>query len=175
MNDATLKAKEAVVADIKDKFERSQSVVFLDYRGMTVAEVTELRNKLRAEGIEYKVIKNGLLKRAADQMEIKGLDEVLAGPTAVAFGFNDPAAPAKILDETVTKLKKTEIKGGLLNGNYISADDVKGLAKLPSKEELIAKMLGSMNAPIQGLVMALSGIPRNLVCALNAIKEKKEA
>ena len=93
----------------------------------------------------------------------------------MAFGYSDPAKPAKILNDAVTSLKKTEIKGGVLNGNALSVDEVKGLAQLPSKEELIAKMLGSMNAPIQGLVMALSGVPANLVRALAAIRDQKEA
>lgn len=175
MKEATLRAKEAEVAEIQEKIEKSQSVMFLDYRGLNVAEVTELRNKMRAAGVEYKVIKNTMIRRAAEKAGIEGLDNVLEGPTAVAFGYADPVAPAKILVDFIEDTKKTNLKGGVLAGKAMSEAEIKNLASLPSKEELIAKMLGSLNAPITGLVMALSGIPRNLVYALNAIKEKKEA
>ncbi|MBS6510936.1 MAG: 50S ribosomal protein L10 [Clostridiales bacterium] len=175
MKEATLRAKEAEVAEIQEKIEKSQSVMFLDYRGLNVAEVTELRNKMRAAGVEYKVIKNTMIRRAAEKAGIEGLDDVLEGPTAVAFGYADPVAPAKILVDFIEDTKKTNLKGGVLAGKAMSEAEIKNLASLPSKEELIAKMLGSLNAPITGLVMALSGIPRNLVYALNAIKEKKEA
>ena len=175
MKEATLRAKEAEVAEIQEKIEKSQSVMFLDYRGLNVAEVTELRNKMREAGVEYKVIKNTMIRRAAEKAGIEGLDDVLEGPTAVAFGYADPVAPAKILVDFIEDTKKTILKGGVLAGKAMSEAEIKNLASLPSKEELIAKMLGSLNAPITGLVMALSGIPRNLVYALNAIKEKKEA
>ena len=175
MKEATLRAKEAEVAEIQEKIEKSQSVMFLDYRGLNVAEVTELRNKMRAAGVEYKVIKNTMIRRAAEKAGIEGLDDVLEGPTAVAFGYADPVAPAKILVDFIEDTKKTNLKGGVLAGKAMSEAEIKNLASLPSKEELIAKMLGSLNAPITGLVMALSGVPRNLVYALNAIKEKKEA
>ncbi len=175
MKEATLRAKEAEVAEIQEKIEKSQSVMFLDYRGLNVAEVTELRNKMRAAGVEYKVIKNTMIRRAAEKAGIEGLDDVLEGPTAVAFGYADPVAPAKILVDFIEDTKKTNLKGGVLAGKAMSEAEIKNLASLPSKEELIAKMLGSLNAPITGLVMALSCIPRNLVYALNAIKEKKEA
>lgn len=175
MKDYTLQAKEAVVADIQAKFEKAQSVVFIDYRGLTVSEVTELRNKMRSAGVEYRVLKNSMIKRAVDNLGIQGVDEVLAGPTAVAFGYEDPVAPAKILVDFVKAAKKTEIKGGVLAGKGIDVAGVKYLAELPSKEQLLAKMMGSLNAPITGFVMVLSGVLRNFVCALNAIKEKKEA
>ncbi len=175
MKDYTLKAKEAVVEDIKAKFEKAQSVVFVDYRGLTVAEVTELRNKFRAAGVEYKVLKNTMIKRAVDSLGIEGLDPILEGPTAVAFGYEDAVAPAKIMTEFIKSVKKTEIKGGVLAGKAIDVNGVKGLADLPSKEELVAKMLGSMMAPMSGLVRVLSAVPRGLVVALNAIKEQKDA
>ena len=175
MKEFTLKAKEAEVAEIQEKIEKSQSIMFLDYRGLNVTEVTELRNKMREAGVEYKVIKNTMVRRAAEKAGIEGLDAILEGPTAVAFGYNDPVAPAKILVDFVAETKKTQIKGGVLAGKSMDVAEIKYLASLPSKEELLAKMLGSLNAPITGLVMALNGIPRNLVYALNAIKEKKEA
>lgn len=174
MKEQTLKAKQAVVEDIKEKLEKSQSLVFLDYRGLTVEEVTNLRVQMRQAGVEYRVLKNTMIKKAADELNIEGLDSILEGPTAVAFGFDDPVAPAKILVDFIKKAKKTEIKAGMLNGRVVSVKEVQALAELPSREELIAKMLGSLNAPVQGLVMVLSGVMRNFVCALNAIKEQKE-
>ncbi len=175
MKEATLKAKEAEVAEIQEKLQKSQSVMFLDYRGLTVSEVTELRNKMRAAGVEYKVIKNTMIRRAVQEAGVEGLDEILEGPTAVAFGYEDPVAPAKILVDFIENAKKTQLKGGVLAGRAMSQAEIKDLASLPSKEQLLAKLMGSLNAPVTGLVMALSGIPRKLVYALNAIKEKKEA
>ena len=175
MKDYTLKAKEAAVSEIQEKMQQAQSVVFVDYRGLTVEEVTNLRCKMRDAGVEYKVIKNTMIQRAADKEGIEGLNSILEGTTAVAFGMKDPVSPAKILVDFAKDTKKTEIKGGVLDGKTIDVDGVKYLASLPSKEELLAKMMGSLNAPVTGLVMALSGVMRNLVCALNAIKEQKEA
>lgn len=174
MKEYTLKAKEAATSEVQQKIEQSQSIVFLDYRGLTVAEVTDLRNKMRAAGVEYKVIKNTMIQRAAKNAGIEGLDSILEGPTAVAFGISDPVAPAKVLVDFVKAAKKTEIKGGVLAGRAIDAKEVQNLAELPSKEQLLAKMMGSLNAPITGFVMVLSGVMRNVVCALNAIREKKE-
>ena len=106
MKDYTLKKKEAVVDSIKEKLEASQSVVLIDYRGLTVAEVTELRNQMREAGVEYQVLKNTMIKRAAEKAGIEGLDPILEGPTAVAFGINDPVAPAKILTKFAKDTKK---------------------------------------------------------------------
>jgi len=175
LKEHTLRVKEAEVAEVQQKLSEAQSIVFLDYRGLTVKEVTDLRNKMREAGVEYKVIKNTVIRRAAGNIGIEGLDDVLAGPTAVAFGIQDPVAPAKVLVDFVKAIKKTEIKGGVLSGKAIDAKGVSYLANLPSKEELLAKMMGSLNAPVTGLVMVLSGVMRNFVCALNAIREKKEA
>ena len=175
MKEETLNAKKAIVSEIEDKFNRAQSAVFLDYRGLTVEEVTELRSKMRAAGVEYKVLKNTMIRRAVESLNYENIDHILDGPTAVAFGYDDPVAPAKILVDSIAKLKKTEIKGAYLNGKVLSVDAVKSLAETPSKEELLAKMLGSLNAPITGLVMVLSGVMRNFVCALSAIKDKKES
>lgn len=174
MKDYTLKAKQDIVSDIKAKFENAESVVFLDYRGLTVEEVTELRNQMRAVGVEYKVMKNTMIKRAVDELGITGIDHILEGPTAVAFGTKDPAAPAKVIVDFIKKYKKTEIKGGVLNNNAIDVNGVKYLADLPSKEELLAKMLGSLNAPITGFVMVLSGVTSKFVRTLDAIRQQKE-
>lgn len=175
MKEAKLQSKQAAVADVVDKMKRAQCMIVLDYRGLTVEEVTNLRSQFRQAGVEYKVIKNNMLKRAADELKIEGVDEYFKGPSAVAFGYEDPVAPAKILCKFVKDANKTEIKGGILDGKVMDAAGITSLSKLPSKEELIAKMLGSMNAPVTNFVGVLAAIPRGLVCALNAIAQQKEA
>jgi large subunit ribosomal protein L10 len=176
LGEKAIEAKKLVVLEIKEKFEKAQGIIFYDYRGLNVEEVTDLRNQFRAAGVEYHVIKNSMLKRAADMLEIKGLDEYLAGPTAVAFGYSDPVAPAKVLTEFVKKLKnKTEIKSGLLNGRLITVAGIQSLADLPSREQLLAQLAGTLAAPISGFARSLSGIICKLGYALNAVKEQKEA
>ena len=166
--------KVKVVEEIKQKFSECSSAVLVDYKGLTVEEVNGLRNQFRQSGVDYKVYKNTLINIAAKDL---GLDDIiphLEGPTAIAFGSNDPVAPAKILTETISKLKKMELKVGIIEGRVIDVDGINALAKLPSREELIAKMLGSMNAPITNLVGVLSGTIRAFAYTLNAIIEKKE-
>jgi large subunit ribosomal protein L10 len=170
-----LHEKEALVEGIKEKMDKAQSVVFLDYRGLTVEEVTGLRDQMRAAGVEYKVLKNTMMTRAASELGIEGAEEMFKGPTAVAFGFDDPVAPAKILVDFVKKTKKTEIKGGMLESKVIGLDQIKYLSELPSKEVLIAKLLGTLNAPVTNFVGVLAGVPRALVCTLAAIQEQKQA
>ncbi len=175
MKEAKLKQKQESVAEVAEKMKRSQSMIMLDYRGLTVEQVTNLRNTFRAANVEYRVIKNNMLLRAAQSIGVEGAEDIFKGPTAVAFGYDDAVAPAKILTKFIKDVKKTEIKGGILEGKVLDASGVENLAKLPSKEELIAKMLGSMNAPITNFVGVLAAVPRSLVCALNAIREQKEA
>lgn len=175
MKEEKLQEKQAAVAEVIDKMKRAQCVVVLDYRGLTVDEVTSLRNQFREAGVEYKVIKNNMLKRAAEELNIEGVEEYFKGPSAVAFGYEDPVAPAKILCKFVKDVNKTEIKGGILDGKVMDVAGITSLSKLPSKEELLAKMMGSMNAPVTNFVGVLAAIPRGLVCALNAIAQQKEA
>jgi large subunit ribosomal protein L10 len=167
--------KVRIVEEIRQKLSDSSSAIFVDYRGLTVEEVTQLRKQFRESGVDYKVYKNTLTEIAAKELGMDGLIPFLKGPTAIAFGVTDPVAPAKILIGTIKKLKKMELKCGVVDGQVIDVEGVKALAELPSREELIAKMLGSMNAPITNLVGVLSGTMRALVYALNAVKEKKEA
>ena len=168
-------AKEQVLSEIVDKLGKAQSVVLIDYRGLNVAEVTDLRNQCRAAGIEYKVFKNTLVTKAAQQLNIQGLDPYLSGPSAFAFSETDAVAPAKVMTEFLKKAKKGQIKAGVVDGVVIDAEGVATLSELPPKEVLVAKLLGTLNAPITNFVGVLSALPRGLVVALNAIKEKKEA
>ncbi len=175
MGEKAIEIKKQIVLEVKEKMEKSKGIIFYDYRGLNVEEVTELRNRFREAGVEYHVIKNSMLKRAADMLEIKGLDQYLAGPTAVAFGYSDPVAPAKVLVEFVKKVKKTEIKSGVLGTKVIDLNGIQALAQLPSREQLLAQLAGTLNAPITGLARSLSGIICKLGYALNAVKDQKQA
>ena len=165
--------KELVVAEIKEKIQSAHSLVFIDYRGLTVAEVTELRNLYRKEGVEYHVLKNTMIELAAHELGIEALDTYLKGPTAVAFGMKDPVAPAKIITDFIKRVKKTEVKCGYVDGQVIDVAGVKALAELPPKEVLIAKMMGSLNAPITNFVGVLSATLRSLVYAIDAVRKQK--
>ena len=153
-----LEIKKGVVAGIKEKFEKAQSVVLVDYRGLTVAEDTELRNQLRKAGVEYAVLKNTMINLATKGMGFEEIDKHLEGPTAVAFGYEDAIAPAKILTEFVKKAKKMEIKCGVVDGSYLDVAGVEALANTPSREVLIAKIMGSMMSSVSKFVYALEAI-----------------
>ena len=153
-----IEMKKAVVAEIKEKLVAAKSVVLIDYRGLTVAEVTELRNQCRKAGVEYAVLKNTMVSLAAKEAGIEGLDEFLKGPTAVAFGMEDAVAPAKVLTEFIKKTKKTEVKCGLLDGQILDAAGVEALAAIPSREVLIAKIMGSMMSAVSKFVYVVEAI-----------------
>jgi large subunit ribosomal protein L10 len=167
-------AKAEIVADIRQRLERASAVVLVEYAGMNVLEVTDLRNQFRKAKVEYKVLKNTLVSRAAGELSIEGLEPFLKGTTAVAFGYEDPTAPAKVLAEYMKKASKLQIKCGLVSRKLVSAGEVEALSKIPAKEVLVAKMLGSMNAPVTRLVSVLNGPARALVCALKAVQEQRE-
>ncbi len=167
-----LQEKKEMAATLARKLKESAAGVLADYRGLTVEEDTELRNKLREANIEYKVVKNTLTRFAANEVGFEALDSILHGPTSLAISEDDPVAAAKILCEFAKKNDKLEIKAGFVDGRVIGVDEVKALAALPSKEVLIARMLGGMNAPISGFANVLNANIRGLVVALNAIAEK---
>ena len=169
------KAKQVVIDEIREKFERSQSVILLDYIGLTVEEVTDLRNKFRAANVEFKVLKNTMIHRAATEMQLEGLDPYLEGPTAAIFSYEDPTAGARIVLDFIQKTKKTEVKCGVIGSKTVDAKGVEALSKVPSKEILVAQLLGVMNGPARGLVTVLSGTARGLVTVLDAIKTRKES
>lgn len=172
---ANLEAKKQVVEEIAEKIKNAKSVVFVDYKGLTVAEVSDLRNKFRAAGVEYKVYKNTLLRKAFNDLGVTAFDSDLNGPTAVAFSPDETAA-AKIFADAVKAMpEKIVPKSAYVDGAYVDAKGIAMLATMPSKEELIAKMLGSMQAPIANFAGVLSAMLRGVVVALNAIAEKKGA
>ena len=175
MGQKQIEVKKQQVEDVKQKIQKAESVVFYDYRGLTVEEVSELRTQFREAGIEYKVIKNNILRRAVKENNIDGLDDILTGPTAAAIGYDDAVGGAKILVDYIKKVKKTEIKIGILSGKVIEVDEIKQLADLPSREVLIAQLAGTLNAPIAGLACALNAIPSGLARALGAVCQQKQS
>lgn len=150
--------KEQIVQNVSDRMRRSKSIVLADYRGLTVAEDTELRARLRQAGIEYSVVKNTLTTRAAKEAEIEGLDPFLAGPTAIAFSYEDPIAPAKILHEFSREHKALELKGGYVEGKVVGAQEIESIAKLPSREGLLSMLLSVLQAPMRNLAYVLSQV-----------------
>ncbi|MBP2242861.1 large subunit ribosomal protein L10 [Cytobacillus eiseniae] len=163
MMSSAIEQKKQIVDEIADKFKASVSTVVVDYRGLTVAEVTELRKQLREAGVEFKVYKNSLTRRAAESAELAGLNEVLTGPNAVAFSTEDVVAPAKIINDFAKKHEALEIKAGIIEGNVSTAEEVKALAELPSREGLLSMVLSVLQAPI-----------RNLALAAKAVADQKE-
>lgn len=155
--------KKQVVSEIATKFRDSQSTVLVDYRGLDVAEVTELRKQLREAGIDYKVYKNSMSRRAAAEVELSELDDILVGPTAIAFSNDDVVAPAKILNNFAKEHQNLEIKGGVIEGNIATLDQIKELADLPNYEGLLSMLLSVLQAPV-----------RNFAYAAKAIAEQKE-
>ena len=165
--------KQAVVEGIQDKMDRAKSIVLVNYIGLNVEEVSELRNQFRAMNVEYKVMKNTMISRAAQNLGIEGLEDHLHCTTAIAFSYEDPTAGPKVIKDFIKKTKKTEIKCGLLGKLLIDTAQVEALASVPNKEVLVAMMLSVMNGPIRGFATALNQIPTGLVRALNAVKEQK--
>ncbi len=170
-----LQEKKAIVEEIKEKVDKSEALVLVDYRGLNVDEITKLRKECREAGVDYKVYKNTMMRFAFKDAGFEEFNEFLTGPNAVAFGYDDPIQAAKVTSDFSKEHKKLEIKVGIVDGRIINVKEVESLASLPSKEELVAQALRGLNAPITGLVNVLQGNIRNLAYALNAIKEKKEA
>ena len=168
-------SKEQVVAELATKLATAKATFLADYRGLNVEQVNALRGELRKVGVEYQVVKNTLLRLAAKETGSACLDPHLAGPTAIAIAATDPVAPAKVLSEFAKTNAKFELKGAALDGKLLSVDDIKALAELPSREVLLAKLLGSLNAPASNFVGVLAAIPRSLVQVLAAIQDKKAA
>jgi len=172
----TLAQKQERVIDLKEQMSRSKLAVVSDYRGLTVKEMTELRRRVQAAGGDYTVAKNTLIRRALSETEgAPQIDAMLKGPTALVVGYQDPVAPVKALMDFLKETKKEmDIRGGIVEGKPVSAKDLQQIATLPSREEMVAKLMGSMQAPAQGVVNTLSGVARNLVYTLEAIRKQKE-
>lgn len=170
---ASKEARVELSKVIKEKIQDAKSVVFVKFNGLTVAEDTELRREFRKNNVEYKVYKNTLIKYAFHDMGITDFDDDLNGPTSVAFGTDETGAAKVIVDAAKKYQDKIVVKSAFVEGGKVDAKGVQALAAMPSKEQLIAKMLGSLQAPIANFVGVLSAMPRSLVIALNAVAEKK--
>lgn len=160
---SVIEKKKQIVSEITDKFRTSKSTILVDYRGLNVAEITELRKQLREAGIDFKVYKNTLLRRATAELGMTELDEVLVGPTAVAFSEEEVVAPAKILNNFGKEHKALEIKSGVIEGEIATLEQIKSLAELPSREGLLSMLCSVLQAPI-----------RNFALAAKAVAEQKE-
>ncbi|WP_106495550.1 50S ribosomal protein L10 [Lentibacillus sp. Marseille-P4043] len=158
-----IETKKQLVKEIADKFQASQSTLLVDYRGLDVAEVTELRKQLREAGVDFKVYKNSMTRRAADSVELGELSEVLVGPTAVAFSNDDVVAPAKILNNFAKEHDALEIKGGVIEGKIATLEQIKELGNLPNYDGMVSMLLSVLQAPV-----------RNFAYAAKAIAEQKE-
>lgn len=175
-SEKALKAKQQAVAELTEKLQNSVAGVVVDYKGINVADDTKLRKELREAGVEYTVIKNTLLRFAVKNAGFEELENVLEGTTALAISKDDPVAAAKILAKYAEDSKgKFKIKAGYVDGKILDVDGVNALAKLPSREVLIAQVLAGFNAPISGFANVLNANLRGLVIALNAIAEKQSA
>lgn len=163
MSEAAIAKKSAQVEEVVEKFQQAASVVIVDYRGLTVDEVTTLRKQLREANVEMKVIKNSILSRAAEKAGLPGLEQVFTGPTAVAFSNEDVVAPAKIIDTFASNAPALEIKGGIIEGTVSSVEEITALAKLPNREGLLSMLLSVLQAPV-----------RNVAYAVKAVAEKEE-
>jgi large subunit ribosomal protein L10 len=168
-------SKHDLVAELAERLKVTRAAFLADYRGLNVEKATELRRKLRAAGVDYRVVKNTLLRLAAKGTPAACLDEHLKGPTAVAMVTGDPVAPAKALVEFAKANQAFELKSGMLDGKLLRPEDVKALAELPSREVLLGRLLGTLNAPTSNFVGVLAAVPRSLVQALSAIKDQKAA
>jgi large subunit ribosomal protein L10 len=166
--------REAKVAELGRALRAAHSAVLTDYRGLTVADLTELRRQLRKDQVELRVVKNTLARRATEALGLTGLHPLLEGPTAIAFGLGDPLAPSRILSQAARALPQLQIKGGYLEGKVVSREEVFALAALPSREVLLARLVGTLQAPLRRLAVVLQGNLRGLVVALGQVREKRE-
>jgi large subunit ribosomal protein L10 len=160
---SALETKKQIVQGISERLTASKSTIVTEYKGLSVAESNELRKQLREAGVEYAVFKNTLARRATAQVNLSDLDELLVGPTAIAFSNEDVVAPAKVLHSFAKEHKHLKIKGGVIEGKVVSFEEVQALATLPSREGLLSMLLSVLQAPI-----------RNLALAVKAVAEKEE-
>ena len=176
---AVTEQKKAIVANLKEILTSSQGTVITSYKGLTVAQDTALRVELRKAGVSYHVIKNTMTRIAAQEAGFEGMIQYLEGTTALAYSADDAVAPAKIISEFIKKNnladeEKLVIKGGIVDGQVVTAEEVKAIASLPSREVLIGKLLGSIQAPLSNTVGVMGSMLRSIVTVLDAVRKQKE-
>lgn len=172
---ATKAFKQDKIEAIKAKVKDAKVAIVTDYKGFSVEEITNLRRELQKENSDYMVTKNTLAKLAVKGTEYEVLNDIFKGPVAIAFGYEDQAAPAKVLTKFIKTAKKGEILAAALDGHLLSASDAKALADIPSREELYAKMLGCVNSPATGIVGSINAVMSSLVRAVDAVAKQKSA
>ena len=160
MSEQIMKLKEQEVAGLSEKFAKAKGIVLVDYRGMTVAEDTALRNEMRKNNVEYKVVKNRIMLRAFEKAGYTGLDDVLQGTTAVAISYDDPVTPAKVLDDNAKKINKTALKGGVIEGSVMDEKAIKSVAAIPPKTVLLSQLVGLLTSPMRSLAVGLSEVAK---------------
>jgi len=165
--------KASVVEYLREKVQKSQVLVLTDYRGLDVAAMNQLRQKLRERGIEYRVVKNTLFARAVSELNLEGIMDFLTGPTAVAFGYDDPVVPAKVLVDFGRQHPQLQIKGGLLDGSLIDRATVIRLAELPSRQELLQATARGLQSPLAAFARALNGLLSGFVRVVDELRKKK--
>lgn len=171
----TKEKKQSVLQDLTDRFGKAKSIVFIGFQGMSVKDNMALRRKLSAEGIEYTVAKKTLIRKGLEDINVEGAKDFQAeGPVAVAVGYEDEVAPARIAKDFSKTNDKVRIMGGVMNMALVDAESMKQIASLPSKDQLRAQLLATMNAPVSGFVNVLAGNIRGLMNVLNAIGEEKK-
>jgi len=166
--------KQEIVRELKEKLQSSKTTIVADYRGLKVAEANELRNMLRKSGVEYRVVKNTMVSFAAQDAGLADLEQLLAGPTALAFSPDDPVIPAKLLTEYARTHKQLSLKGGVLEGKLIGPEGIKALAELPSREVLLAQVVGAFQAPISNWVSLLQAPIQQLTGLVDSLRQKRE-
>lgn len=158
MSEAAIAKKQLLVEDATAKLQESASVVVVDYLGLTVAEVTDLRKQLRDAGVEMKVLKNSVISRAAEAAGLEGMGDIFKGPTAVAFSTEDVVAPAKIIADFAKQADNLEIKGGVIEGKVSSKEEIEALAKLPNREGMLSMLLSVLQAPVRNFALAVKAV-----------------
>jgi large subunit ribosomal protein L10 len=166
--------KEQMLAEYEQGLAKAPHAFLLGYQGITVPQVTELRSRVRQSGGEYVVVKNTLALRAIDSQALAQLKEHFVGPTAVVFSLTDPVAVAKALTDYAKDVPAIKLKAGLVEGRAIAADQIKDIASLPSREELLAKLLFLMQSPVTRFVRVLAAVPQSFVVVLDQVRKKKE-
>ena len=167
--------KQVLISELNAKFASAKAAILTEYKGLTVAEITELRNELRKSQLEYKVIKNTLAIRAAAGTSAESLTAYLEGPTGIVLGFGDPVAPAKAIIDFAKKRDKLKVKVGLIEGQVANLDQLKAIANLPSRNELLSRMAAGFQAPASQMARLLSATVARFGYALTALRDKKEA
>ena len=170
----TRESKQEIINQINERFKANPSIFVLEYKGLTVKELENVRSDLRKTNSELKIVKNTLLKKAAEDTDADQLNELFVGSTAIAFCDKDSAATAKVFVKSAKDNELLNIKGALLEGKLVTVDEIEAISKLPSREELIAQFIGLLSSPMSNLLYSLQNMQTKLLYALEAVKEKKD-